>query len=391
MKMRHYFLLCTLLPFSLLAQTFGGYMRLTGNLPSGKEIILHLHRDTLGQEENQTLVPGTLISGIIDYGTAQNSLSGYFHEGRMKLQENDMNFGFGLIWTFTSGTDSSFLATRKTQTGDQEISLVLKESYPEGSTPLRYLCWHKTIPHPSISEGTLKNRPEARLTVILPVFPETTSHIYARMAYDEMLNTIYKSTEINIRNANLESSIPEYVKLTETEWVKNTQADIESILTTEPENPALWGFSLEQHELADIMYNQNGLIILNYHTYFYSGGAHGMQNLSSYILDTQNGNLIQSQDIIYTSNWAKIKPLAEKYLRVKLNIPEDQALEAEGLLVQELPMPENISASPRGLICIYQPYEITSYALGIMEIEIPWKEAESILPKNFPLKRIIAN
>ena len=129
-------------------------------------------------------------------------------------------------------------------------------------------------------------------------------------------------------------------------------------------------------------YNQN-LEIRDYHKdllnlcasyYSYSGGAHGMYASSYYVLDLQKKKRVMLIDLFDEKGLKALNQLLEKHYRSKYGVSPTETLEEGGLFENSISANENFYITGKGIGFVYHPYEIASYAMGEIELFIPFKE-----------------
>lgn len=102
----------------------------------------------------------------------------------------------------------------------------------------------------------------------------------------------------------------------------------------------------------------------------YMGGAHPSfySLLQSY--DLRTGELVNLESIL---DMKALKREAEKQFRQKHELSEDALLDDGGFIFPEgkFVLPENMGITDKGILLIYNAYEVASYAEGQTEITIP--------------------
>lgn len=114
-----------------------------------------------------------------------------------------------------------------------------------------------------------------------------------------------------------------------------------------------------------------------FNSYSYTGGAHGSSVRSGMNFDITTGEIVSKTDLFEAENDAVLNALVSK--AAKDSMEEDTY---SMLFSRDLKFPENFYVSEKGVVCIFNQYEIGPYVIGIQEITIPWTELEScIAPK----------
>lgn len=131
----------------------------------------------------------------------------------------------------------------------------------------------------------------------------------------------------------------------------------------------------------DIAGNENGLLTLEITSSEYTGGAHGNYTINYYCLDVALRKIWTLPDIM-TVDSNKLKMLLDMAARRYFHTGDTSALQ-ERLLVNEIPLTENIYLTPAGIVFCYQPYEIASYADGVIPLFISYRELKDMLQDAF--------
>ncbi len=126
-----------------------------------------------------------------------------------------------------------------------------------------------------------------------------------------------------------------------------------------------------------VVYNEDGMIVLNHHVYAYTGGAHGNYSSHYLCIDSRDKKLLKLSDILQADTALMVK-LLEKEARHLYNI-KDEAPLYENMLTEELYIPEKFYISNKGITFVYGIYEVASYADGEINLFIPYNRMMNML------------
>lgn len=129
--------------------------------------------------------------------------------------------------------------------------------------------------------------------------------------------------------------------------------------------------------------NGANLISILFGLYTYTGGAHGITQYTSLTMDIETGTSYVFEDLFNedTDYKKQVNELAVKFTKEN-NIP--LIAEYKGISdKQEFYLTED------ELVLYYQIYEYTPYAYGLFEIKLPYKDIETILNNEGPIKRLL--
>lgn len=119
----------------------------------------------------------------------------------------------------------------------------------------------------------------------------------------------------------------------------------------------------------------------------YSGGAHGGSWTWYYNFDLKNNKLITLIDVMNANFLPKLTAEGEKIFRKVKNLEPNQSLEGDFWFENnKFHLNENFLFTKSGIKFFYNEYEISCYACGTTEMEIPYKNIKSLINKNGLLK-----
>lgn len=124
-----------------------------------------------------------------------------------------------------------------------------------------------------------------------------------------------------------------------------------------------------------VIYNKKNIAVTEEFTYLYSGGAHGNYGVSYKTYDTLSNKLITFSDFFDEDVYSSLEKLVKKDLNAR----------SINLFGNDIYVTENIYFTEKGVMFVYNPYEIASYADGIITVFIPYEK----IPKNMILKNEI--
>ena len=154
-----------------------------------------------------------------------------------------------------------------------------------------------------------------------------------------------------------------------------TIAAIEKAIIVKPPEKIDWEATYrESHESSmDVVMNESGLLCISLLSSSYTGGAHGNYGISHVTFDTETGKQLKIADLVtpgFEKRWAD---LGAAEIRTNCGQKPDSPLTESGLFEDKLELNENWFLTPGGIGFSYDPYEIASYAQGIVEFTLPWK------------------
>ncbi len=137
-------------------------------------------------------------------------------------------------------------------------------------------------------------------------------------------------------------------------------------------------WSWEAKVNATTGYQSDNIINFKVNNYMFTGGAHGYEGNRSVIIDAKTGRTLKRSDILKDEKG--FTTYAEKAFRKKLNIPANKSINSTGLMFEKnFTLPQNIFYTDNGLLLLYNPMEIASFADGAKELVLPYSEIEQFL------------
>jgi hypothetical protein len=131
----------------------------------------------------------------------------------------------------------------------------------------------------------------------------------------------------------------------------------------------------DENSYMKVFSNQNDVLTISYENDGFSGGAHGYYNILFKNFDLKTNAVIQLSDVFMDVNkidWNKI-------LMRNFKNPDQK----EMLLVDKIPVNNNFYFDSQNITFVYNQYEITAYAAGVVEISIPFPELKPYLKPEF--------
>ena len=107
----------------------------------------------------------------------------------------------------------------------------------------------------------------------------------------------------------------------------------------------------------------------------YMGGAHGMYYSIPYILDLRTGAIVTESELFISEYAAPVSDFIKESLRCEWE--GDGSF--EGMVQVEMVPNGNCAVSEEGVTWYYQPYEIASYAQGIITATVSWDDLKPYL------------
>jgi len=131
-----------------------------------------------------------------------------------------------------------------------------------------------------------------------------------------------------------------------------------------------------------LIFNKSDYLSYSIQSVFYSGGAHPGHSFTNHTIDLRKGELIHEQDIFkenYTEPLTKIiiKELAKKYgVKDVVKLGEETSIN-----VDDIRPNDNFYIDDKGITYTFNEYEIAAYAVGKIDVTIPFAQIKELLRK----------
>jgi len=132
-----------------------------------------------------------------------------------------------------------------------------------------------------------------------------------------------------------------------------------------------------------IAYSSPKIITLAHHSYSYTGGAHGNYGTGFISVDLIANKKLKLPGILNASGLKQLPKLLEKTFRRRYGLSEKEELTAGGLFENKIEPNNNFYVTGKGIGFNYVPYEIGPYAMGEINLFIPFTELNAYLQPGF--------
>ncbi len=130
-----------------------------------------------------------------------------------------------------------------------------------------------------------------------------------------------------------------------------------------------------------VSFENKNMITIALNSYLFTGGAHGYNTRSILNFNKRKGKEIENWELFKDQDY--FENFAEAKFRIQEDIPQDNPINSTGFMFEqdEFYLPENIGFTEKGLVLLYNQYEVASYADGAIELVLPYAEVNKYLAK----------
>ncbi|MGB0525942.1 MAG: DUF3298 domain-containing protein [Flammeovirgaceae bacterium] len=139
--------------------------------------------------------------------------------------------------------------------------------------------------------------------------------------------------------------------------------------------------SMNWSEVAhmDVVYNSQNLLSICQNWYNYTGGAHGNYGANYFVIDLAKGQKVMLKDVIKPQHHVDIAKMLQQKIWEQRNLAKGETLKAAGFDTEEIKPTENFYLTHTGIGFYYSPYQIGPYALGSVDVFLPFKECQDFI------------
>ena len=182
-----------------------------------------------------------------------------------------------------------------------------------------------------------------------------------------ILDSIYKDALVETKNYDKQSLLDDLMRQKQKSFDK-TKADSKDYT---PDFKQTW----EESSAMKVVSHRDSILTLKYFGDGYSGGAHGYYFESYKVFDLNKNVIINQNDIFKNPK----DPAWDKLLKSHFDEPEQKNM----LLVDKIELNNNFFFDDKKITFVYNQYEITAYAAGVVNITLNFKDIKDQLKPEF--------
>lgn len=265
----------------------------------------------------------------------------------------------------------SFSGTWRDTASKRELPFVLKETYADGAITFDFNKFEDSIKLWKDKPGT----PIATYNIEALLPAKNTEGGVASFLKDRIFGSFNSDTlEKSYANVTLES-------------LKNTQRDTFFKIyheTLKDETPESMGASMNYAESHTqyILFNEKDLLSVGYSTYEYSGGVHGNHATSLATYDLAQKKTVKLNDIFLPKFEKTVNAALAKAVRKQFGLKPNEPL-STSLFENSIQFTDNFCITKKGILFLYNPYEIAAYAYGEIELFVPFEDIKTVVNPRF--------
>ncbi|MFI5187016.1 MAG: DUF3298 domain-containing protein [Chitinophagales bacterium] len=142
-------------------------------------------------------------------------------------------------------------------------------------------------------------------------------------------------------------------------------------------------YDYDQSDQIMVVFQSSALLTLAKFSSSYTGGAHGNYGTLFTSVDLVNNKKLRLDDVITIGGQMQLSKLLEKYFRKTYSLKDTDSLTEGGLFGNQIEPNNNFYVTAKGIGFNYLPYEIGPFAMGEINIFIPFSELNNYLQPSF--------
>jgi hypothetical protein len=335
------------------------YNRYSGTI-AGQPVVLHLSSDKGALSGSYYYVKQGKPIGI--YFSKDTTIAdGYLVSEPPAIREDEREATWKILFK-----DNTIIGKWTSPDGSKTYDINLKEEYPVGSYQLS--IWEK--------EDSIRykaDKPEPAATIAYKLLRGSSAMKNEDVQFIEKL--IMHELGADSLNA---ITIEDCVK----KQIDNYGKWYRGILAEEPDSNLGESWNNYYSGVAmDVIFNDNNWLVMEMSGSEYTGGAHGNYGVSYMNIDMQQKRVWNMEDVL-TVDSNKLNLLLDAEARRYFAIAATESFE-DRLLTDKVMPNGNICITPTGINFVYNPYEIASYADGIITLFLPYSQMKDLLKPEF--------
>jgi hypothetical protein len=141
-------------------------------------------------------------------------------------------------------------------------------------------------------------------------------------------------------------------------------------------------FNWQLVKKMNVKFNSDDVVCLEFNKYAYTGGAHGIQNLSYEVFDLTTGDKLTLNDVFIPGSDSILSRLLTDKLLSQYQTKGSSRLSEVGFFVDRVEPNNNFFITGNGIGFQYASYEIAPYAMGLPSVFLDFNEIKNLLRKD---------
>lgn len=169
------------------------------------------------------------------------------------------------------------------------------------------------------------------------------------------------------------------VKARMDDFIKDYQEDQKDMADLGMEFSMKWSCEV----IIKILLNSHETMSLSIFESNFTGGAHANSWTRLLNFDMKTGDRLRLSDFLVEDYQNELLPIAEDYFKESVDLPTSVDLAATDFEFEsgEFELPKNFAITSKGILFLYNPYEVGAFAMGTFEFLVPYQKIYHLVDK----------
>lgn len=184
---------------------------------------------------------------------------------------------------------------------------------------------------------------------------------------------------------SLEEMARSYVRQFFFQYLQDGKEAIDSY-NGDTDQASTW-MNYEENLEGRVLFNADGFIGYRFTIESYSGGAHGNTEVKNCVFDVAQKRMLNLADLIAPADQPKADALIRDRLMKEFKFSSQEEVDREGNFFDfpDVKATDKFMISTEGVSWTFDPYEIASYSMGVIDVTVPWLDLKPLMSASSPL------
>jgi hypothetical protein len=149
-------------------------------------------------------------------------------------------------------------------------------------------------------------------------------------------------------------------------------------------------FAYYEMSSNEILYNRCNLLSYTVSVDYYTGGAHGEQGYSNFVIDLKTGDELSENDVFIENYQNELSKIIVEAIASDNNVADPAELESMGFFsVEEIYPNNNFYVDENGITYTFNKYEIAAYFVGKIDVTLPFDRIRHLMLEKSPVAPLV--
>jgi hypothetical protein len=148
-------------------------------------------------------------------------------------------------------------------------------------------------------------------------------------------------------------------------------------------------FNWQSLKFTHILLNGSHMFSFYIDHFAFTGGAHGLQSRQYTVVNLWNGKEVMLKDLFKQNSDARLTSILNDKLHEMNHLSTSQSLKDAGFYSDTITPIDNFYVTREGIGFYYNQYNIAAYAIGAVNIFLPFRDLKEVLNINGPIRELL--